>query len=262
MKLYKLCEQLDKILLKKVAYEWDNVGLLVGELEKDVKNITLTLELNDKVIDDAIDNNSNLIISHHPLIFSGIKNVVDNDINQKMIIKLIKNNIAFYTAHTNFDLLNGGLNDYVINLLDVNNVQTLEDNEQDNSLGRVATLKKEFCIKDFAKYVKQRLKADELRYIGNDDNKIIKTVALVTGAGADFIDMAKVKADVFITGDMKYHDAQDTYKQGYFVIDAGHYATEQHFTFAMKNFLEQNLTEKFDIFISNSLVNPFKMVED
>ncbi|EJU22157.1 dinuclear metal center protein, YbgI family [Peptoanaerobacter stomatis] len=261
MKLGELTQKLDIILRKDIACNWDNVGLLVGELDSEVTKITLSLELCDNVIDDAIKNGSNLIITHHPLIFSPIKTVISGELKQKWIIKLIKNNIALYTAHTNFDLIRGGLNDHVISLLDVKDILPLGENFEDyySEFGRIATLNKPMYAFDLLKYLQEKLKINDARLISKN-NKLITKIALVTGSGSEFIDIGTKKADLYITGDLKYHESQDLYQSGLSVIDAGHYGTEKHFGDAMQVFLKKNLHENIEIYISTSLDNPFKQV--
>lgn len=257
MKLGELAKKLDEILDISLAYSWDNVGLLVGQMDAHIKKISLTLELCDEVIEDAVKNGSNLIITHHPLIFTPIKTVISSNIKQEYVIKLIKNNIALYTAHTNFDMIKGGLNDYVINLLDVSEVSPLEDDENINTLGRVAKLNKPMYASKFLNYLEEKFDMKNARLVCKKD-RLIEKIALITGAGAEFINIASQKADLFITGDLKYHDAQDAYQSGLCIIDAGHYDTEKHFGNAMKIFLEQNLSNQIEIEISNLLDNPFR----
>jgi len=163
MKLCDLKAKLDYLLKVHLAYDWDNVGLCIGSLDEDISSITLSLELCDEVIDDAIKNKSNMIIVHHPLIFTGIKNIVDNDHKQKMIIKLIKNNIALYVAHTNFDIIEGGLNDYVINLFSVEKVQPLTDDYDINTLGRLAVLKEPMSLKNMVCHIQEKLNSKNIR---------------------------------------------------------------------------------------------------
>lgn len=259
MKLCDLKEQLDKLLSIELAYSWDNVGLLIGQLDTDITSITTALELCDEVIDDAIKNDSNLIIVHHPLIFSPIKRITDIDDKQKMIIKLIKNNISLYVAHTNFDIIDGGLNDYVLSLLEVEDISPLTDDEDINTIGRIAKLCIPMNLEDFAMYLQEVLDTRNARIVSKE-SKVINSVAIVTGAGFEYIDSAMKKADVFITGDMKYHDAQDAFQRGDCIIDAGHFDTEKYFVFAMKNFLVERLD--IDVHTSSSLQNPFKFLED
>lgn len=260
MKLCNLKDKLDNLLNIQLAYDWDNVGLCIGSLDEDIHSITLSLELCDEVIDDSIKNNSNMIILHHPLVFYGIKNIVDDDHKQKMIIRLIKNNISLYVAHTNFDIIEGGLNDYIINLLSVEKVQPLTDEYDFNTLGRVGVLKEPMSLRDLAYHVQEKLNAKNIRIISKE-NKIIRKIALVTGSGDEFADIALQRADVFITGDIKYHFAQDSFQKGDCIIDAGHYDTEKFFPDAMKKFLENRL-ENINIYISNKLKTPFNYVED
>ena len=260
MILFNLKEKLDELLNINLAYDWDNVGLLIGELDSNITSITTALELCDDVIDDAIKKKSNMILVHHPLIFSPIKKVVDIDDKQKMIIKLIKNNISLYVAHTNFDIIEGGLNDYILNLLDVCDIKPLTDDEDINTIGRIATLQTPMLLEDFALYIQEALDIKHSRIISKE-NKIIRKIALVTGAGDEFADIALQRADVFITGDTKYHFAQDSYQKGDCIIDASHYDTEKFFPDAMKKFLEDKL-DNIDFYISNKLKAPFNYVED
>ena len=260
MKLYNLKDKLDNLLKIQLAYDWDNVGLSIGCFNEDIHSITISLELCEEVIDDAIKNKSNMIIVHHPLIFSGIKNIVDEDYKQKMIIKMIKNNIALYVSHTNFDIIDEGLNDYIINLFSVEKIQPLTDESDIDTLGRVGVLKEPMLLKDLVYHIQEKLKTKNIRIVSKE-NKTIRKIALVTGSGDEFANIAMKKADVFITGDIKYHFAQDSYQKGDCIIDAGHYDTEKFFPYAMKKFLENKL-ENIDMYISDKLKTPFNYVED
>lgn len=256
MKLAVL-EKLNKILKVEMAYDWDNVGLLVGDLQSNVNSITLSLELSEAVINDAIKNGSNLIISHHPLIFRAFDQITTADIKQKMAMELIKNNIALYTAHTNFDRLKNGLNDYVIGLLEVENIEDFYLEDDGYYIGKVATLKRQMELDEFVSFVSEKLMLDDLKLVAQQD-KTISKVALVTGSGACYIEAANKVADLLITGDIKYHDAQDAYQRGDIAIDAGHFGTEKFFPTAMENVLKTGLDTDIPIYKSKGLTNPFR----
>ncbi|MGL6104786.1 Nif3-like dinuclear metal center hexameric protein, partial [Romboutsia sp.] len=112
MKLKSLIKKIESKYPLDLAYDWDNVGLLVGDFDMDVKKVLVALEANDKVIDEAIENNINLIITHHPFIFKKMNKINTGDFKGKLIHKLIKNDMALYSMHTNFDIAFDGLNDY------------------------------------------------------------------------------------------------------------------------------------------------------
>lgn len=257
MKLANLKVELDKILKVEMAYDWDNVGLLIGDMESEIKSITLSLELSEDVINDAVKNGSNLIITHHPLIFSPFKQITSNDIKQKLAMELIKNGIALYAAHTNFDRLKDGLNDYVIRLLEVENVEDFYLEDDGYYIGKVASLKNEMQMADFVRFVSQKLQVNDIRLV-SQQYKTISRVALVTGSGASYIEEANKVADLLITGDIKYHDAQDAYQRGDTALDAGHFGTEKFFPSAMEIVLNNSLDTDIPIYKSMGLSNPFR----
>lgn len=127
MKLRNLIDKIESKYPTNLAYSWDNVGLLVGEYEKEVKKILVTLEANEKVVDEAIQKGVDLIITHHPFIFSKINRVNSGDLKGRLILKLIKNDISLYSMHTNFDIAKDGLNDYFMEIMGFENCEILEE---------------------------------------------------------------------------------------------------------------------------------------
>ena len=126
MILKKLAQNLDEIFSKSLALDWDKVGLQVGNLGKNVEKILVSLDINNNVVDEAINLKADLILSHHPLIFDPINTVVSGDYLQKKVLSLIENKIAVYTAHTNYDVMPDGLNEYIINKLDLTDISIIE----------------------------------------------------------------------------------------------------------------------------------------
>ena len=249
----------------ELQYSWDNSGLNIGDEKQDVKNILLTLEITEKTVDEAIEKNIDLIISHHPFVFSKINKINKNDIKGKLIYKLISNSISVYCMHTNYDLAFDGLNDYFMNLIGAKTENILEiegslgfyQNGRDYGLGRVGILEEEISVEEFILQLKNKLNIKHLKYIG-DEHKKIRKIAVVTGAGAEFFEKAKaIKADIFITGDMKYHQAMDALEMGVSVIDCGHYGSEYIFADSIKDFLE-NILEEVTLYKSENIINPFK----
>lgn len=211
-----------------LAYGWDNVGLLVGDAERDVSKILITLDTDAKVVQEAIDNGCDLILSHHPVFFSPIKRINISDDTGKMIEKLIKNDISLIAAHTNMDVAKCGINARLAELFELEDVRVLEVNPQNPEcgLGRVGELKEEMSLEAFAHYTKKVLGTSGVRVAGNPKT-IIKTVAVAGGSCSEVIPTARAMgADVIVTGDMKYHETINNVNEGIAIVDAGHYGTE------------------------------------
>ena len=207
---------------KNLAYEWDNVGLLAGSPENDINTVLLTLDVTPYVVREAVNLGADLIISHHPLIFSGIKSFCETDSKTKMYTKIIRHNIAVYSAHTNMDTAPEGINQKLAELFCLTDIQPLD---KATGLGRIGDIK-ETTLKDFAETVKNKLCTPFVK-ISGDPEKIIKRAAIGSGACAELADAAAADgADVLLTADIKYHNAIDSVCGGIAMIDAGHYPTE------------------------------------
>lgn len=258
MKLKQIAEILDSKLSLGMAEPWDNVGLLVGDTASDVKKILLSLELTKSVLEMAKAEKADLIITHHPAIFSGIKKIVNNS-DDNLVFQLINNDIALYSAHTNFDALEQGLNDYVANLLGGENIMRVKSPDEVAGICRVFDIEK-IKIADFIRHIKNTLKIKNLRFVG-DVSQEIDRVAVVTGSGCEYIDIAVENgAQMLITGDLKYHYALELKEKGYNVVDAGHFETEKIFPEVMEMFIKNNIMEisEMEIIKSNVDVNPFE----
>lgn len=237
-----IINMLEEKFPKANAEEWDNVGLLVGGLKQEVKKVQLSIDATEKSVEFAKINGSNMIITHHPMIFKPIKSVTSMDSTGRKIIKLIEEHIALYAMHTNLDSSKNGLNDYVLQLLEVEESKIIDINEKDETagIGRIYTLSSEKTINEYADFVKEKLKIKNIRMISNDKNKKIKKIALINGAGMSY--WRKVKSlgvDLFITGDISYHDALDARESGLELLDIGHFESENCFTEILKEELEK-----------------------
>lgn len=365
MKLKSLVNKIEAKYPTSLAYDWDNVGLLVGDLDEEIKKVLVCLEANGSIIEEAINNNIDLIVTHHPFIFSKMKKITTNDFKGKLIHKLIRNNIAVYSMHTNFDIAFDGLNDYFMEVMGFENSKVLDTTNREvlykivvfvpkthevdvrkalgnsgaghignysnctfntdgvgtfmplegtnpfigetnkieevqevrietivpqrilggviNSmlkahpyeevaydlyklenkgsevgLGRVAKLENSVSLKELSNIIKERLNMSSIRVVGNLDTNI-KKVAVVTGSGADLAKKAqKLGADVLITGDIKYHDAQDAIDCGMCLIDCNHFESEEIFKDVMKRFLDD--VEGIEVIKSKININPFCII--
>ncbi len=228
MKVQDIYEAINNFAPFKLAYSWDNVGLLVGNSEREVNKVLITLDVDADVVREAVEKGCDMILSHHPVFYSPINRILTDEETGKMIELLIKNNISLIAAHTNVDVAKGGINDELARIFKLENVEVLEENQIDPEcgLGRVGELENEMTFGEFIGYTKDVLGVKGLRAAGKADKKV-KTVAVAGGSCSEVIPLAYKKgADVIVTGDMKYHETIDNVNMGINIIDAGHYGTE------------------------------------
>lgn len=236
MKLSVIEKLLDDKLKKVTAEPWDNCGLLIGRRNHGIKGILLALELTEEILKEAKMNHCDLIITHHPVIFGGVQQILEDE--QKLIYHAIKNDIAVYSAHTNFDMIKDGLNDYVCSLLGARNISVLPEDE--TGIIRLFDIDKS-SASEFSRFLMEKLQVQDIRLIGSA-HKDIRRVGLVTGSGVSYAKTAfENGADLFITGDIKYHEAMDYAQNRQVLIDAGHFGTEKHFKDAMLYFIESHI---------------------
>lgn len=367
--LNKIISVMAKFSPHRDAMDWDNVGLQVGDYNSEIKKVMVTLDINEEVLQEAIDNKVDLVISHHPLLFNGIDNIHNQTTKGRIIMQAIKNNIAIYSAHTNMDIATDGLNDLLAEKLNIKNTEIFSQekelkiyklavyvpeenadivkeaifkkgaghignysktsfsykgegtflpgentnphlgkkgeikkvdeikietvvpaNKVENvikamlkvhpyeevaydifelplqsnykGLGRIGDLKEPKSLKEYGKEIKEVLNINKLKVRGNLSEEI-KKVAICSGAGADYISLASAKgADLYITGDVKYHEAQLAEELELNLIDAGHYGTEKIMREGMTDYLQQRITAdnlKVEIIKSQINTNPFQV---
>ncbi len=215
---------------------YDNSGLLIGDANAMVDKVLLTLDVTEQVVDEAIENSFHLIISHHPLIFKGIKNILADNTLGRIITKAVKNDISIAAMHTNLDNSYQGVNRVLaerLGLKDLNilhpNIsasQSLSISESQVGSGMIGVLENEMSETEFMSLVKDSLNVPAIRH-SELLNKPVKKVALCGGSGSFLINDAKrCNADVYLTADVKYHDFFDADNE-ILIVDAGHFETEQ-----------------------------------
>ncbi len=254
MKCNDILDNLLKVMPKELAMSWDNVGLLAGSKEKEVKNIVVCLDLSEKLIEKAISLKADLIVSHHPLIFSPIKNVTDETSVGKRIVSLIKNDISYIALHTNYDIAVGCMSDLVAERIGLFG-EPLEKTESvediDVGIGKVGDLKKPLKISEIAKLVKERFNLPHLRVFDGGEDRFVSRIAISPGSGKGMYKAAYEKrASLLISGDISHHDAVDALELGVATIDAGHYGLEHIFIADMAQRL-RNMDKAFNVFEEN-----------
>ncbi len=232
------------------AEPWDNSGLLVGGFDRVVDRVAVVLDLNEETLEQAISLEVDLIITHHPVIFKAQKNFLDDSI----AYRLAENGISVIASHTPFDAADGGINDILCELLELTRVEVLSTQESENLL-RVGFTDRTSPT-DFAKFVSCQLNAD-VRFC--DGGKDIETVAVCSGAGAEFAaEIAEMGIDAFVTGDAKYHEILDSKENGLTLIAAGHFETENPAMAILASKLRGNFSETDIIVLSQT--NPIQYI--
>ncbi len=209
--------------------EYDNCGLLYGDLNWDYKGVLITLDTSEQVVKEAIEKGANLIIEHHPSIFMPIKKISLNIPKHRAIALAIKNDIAIYSAHTSVDFTVGGLNDKVMDLIGCIEYDTSSGRASDM---RVGILKESKTLSQLSDSIKATFNDSHVVTVG-DLNKQINKIAVVNGGGggreSEVIEAINAGADVYISGDFKYNVLRLAKDLGYACIVFGHYESEMPF---------------------------------
>ncbi len=221
--LSKLIKEFEEKFPRELAEEWDNVGLLVGDIRKKINKVMLCLDITREAVDFAVKEKVDLIISHHPFIFKGQKKILSDNVIGSKIIDVIKNDIVVYSAHTNVDAAKGGLNEYILEKMNLDG-QMLETEEI--ALRRF-NLKEKKSIEYIISIIKEKLEIKNVRLSRAMDNRMVRKIAITTGSGDSFIPLIRGKVDLFITGDLKHHISLDMGEENLHLLDIDHYGSEK-----------------------------------
>ena len=217
------------------ACDFDNVGLLVGDKNATVTKAVIALDCTLDAVNQAIETGAELIITHHPVIFSPLKSVTAESI----VYRLIKNNISVISAHTNLDVADGGVNDCLAATLNLCDVETVV--ADDGFTFRKGVLDTECTPDEFALYVKNALNFSPRFTVGQGK---IKTVAVCGGSGGDMLyDALNAGADALVTAEVKHHVFLDAADIGFTLIDCGHFNTEDVVVKPLKNLLSKKFPD-------------------
>jgi len=251
LKAKDIIEAMNKWAKPGLIDSWDNTGFQIGNMDTKVNKILVSLDLDNLALETAVNNNCNMIISHHPFIFKPLERILSTEPKGRQVMEIIKNEIVVYNAHSNLDLADGGVNDELARLLGLKDTRFLQERYkgEDGTIygyGRIGKVE-EILLKNFIEKIKEVLDISNLILYG-DRNRKIKNIAVCGGSGSSFIyDAYKKGADLYITGDIKYHDAQLGYNLGLNIVDAGHYHTEKIILPRIKNYLNMKLEKKVEI---------------
>ena len=208
-----------------IQESWDNSGLMVGDVTMEVNKILLGLDFTEQLVEEAIDFGANMIITHHPLIFKGVKKIGTDTYIERIITKLIKNDILAYSMHTNIDKVPQGVSGLMADRIGLVNQEILESDTQDViGLGVVGNLKTPLDSMAFVKMIKEKFSVNCVKSSELIPQKI-ERVALCGGSGSSLIPSAiKSGAQVYISGDISYHNF--FCEKNFMILDIGHYESE------------------------------------
>ena len=230
MKIKEIVSALERFAPLPLQDGFDNAGLQIGLTEAEATGALLCLDVTEAVVDEAIALGYNLIVSHHPLIFKGFKSITGKDYVERCIMKAIQNNITIYSAHTNLDNAQGGVNFKIAQKISLKDVQVLDPKLQGEVVagaGVVGELPEPETETDFLKRIKRLFEVGCVKH-NRLNGRLIQKVALCGGSGAFLLPKAvELGADVFITGEVKYHD-YFYYENRILVAEIGHYESEQY----------------------------------
>ncbi len=235
MTVRDIYEKLSERIPEELSEEWDNDGIMCCPDDlSDVKRALVSLDVTEEVVDYAIDNGFDLILSHHPLIFKPISHIDPDDHVARKIIKLINSNVAVISLHTRADKVRGGVNDCLARLIGLEDIEPLGD----DCLGRIGHLERETSLEEFAARVKSALGIE--RMIASDAYNPVYTVAIVGGDGKSYVnDAIDLGADTYLSGRIGYNIMEEAAEMGINLIEAGHYATEFPVTEFFKRLLNK-----------------------
>lgn len=228
MTIRSLYAALDARYPRSLSWDWDNDGISCApDLDAPVTGILISLDPTEDAVEAAIESGCNVLLTHHPMLFRGLKTVDGHDTGSRKVIRMIQNGITAMAFHTRLDAADGGVNDCLAARLGLQSAEPFGDNANPagKPIGRVGNLPREMTADEFAELVKTALNLPALVFAGC--GKPVRRVAVLGGAGDDDICAAVAAgADTYITGELRYHRLCDAPYGEINLIMAGHYHTE------------------------------------
>ncbi|MEM9410598.1 MAG: Nif3-like dinuclear metal center hexameric protein [Planctomycetota bacterium] len=244
IKLDQICNFLNEIAPLQLAEDWDNVGLLVGDRELEIRKVMTCLTITPESADEAIKQQVDLIVSHHPLPFRPVKRITVERTPNKLVWDLIRHNVCIYSPHTSFDSAPNGINQSVCDQLGLQSIKPLNPLPDENHAlgsGRFGELESAVSFEKFIKQLKQQYSSDSIRVVSREKREV-KKVASACGSGGSFLGSVIQKGcDTMITGEADFHTCLEAKAQNINLILVGHYNSER---FAVEQ-LAELLSDQF-----------------
>ena len=223
MTVYELYKQLNVLISPSLSCEWDNDGLMCcPDASREVRRALVCLDVTNDMVEAAVEGAYDVIVSHHPFIFKGLKSLDEGDLIPRKAMTLIREGISVMSFHTRLDALSGGVNDSLAEILRIKNALPFGE-----GIGRIGELEKETSLYDFARLVKDKLGSPAVAVA--DAKKPVLKVAVLGGSGKDELFSALAAgADTYVSGELGHHPLTDAPDLGINLIEAGHFHTEDH----------------------------------
>ena len=221
-----------------VQESWDNSGLCIGSYDAPVSSVLVGLDCTPELVDEAIECGADMIVTHHPLIFSGLKKITPDDMVGEAVMKAIKAGISIYAAHTSADKVLAGVSGAMAEKLGLQNVSILDEDGEGTGLGVVGNLPEPLSAEDVVSLVKERFGLKVMKASRPLEGKITR-VAMCGGSGGSLIKAAMASgAQLYISGDISYHNFFT--KEGFMIMDIGHYESEIEIVDILFSLLRKN----------------------
>jgi dinuclear metal center YbgI/SA1388 family protein len=258
MKCREVIHILEELAPTRYACSWDNVGLLLGRRDKEVKKLYLALDVTDEVLDEVIGGGYDMLITHHPILFRPVSRINDDDYLGRWMLRLLAQDISCYALHTNFDISPGCMGDLAAERLGLKAERPLEitvpDAEHPQGVGRIGTLEEEVTVGELCEKVKKAFGLPFVTLYSANEDRPAKRIAISPGSGKGMTKIAEeAECDVLISGDFGHHDGMDAVAAGISVINAGHYGLEHIFMEFIEEFLRGKTGESLTITSENVL---------
>lgn len=256
VKAKDLIRLVEEIAPEESQESWDNSGLQIGDRERTVKGVLLAMDISDKSVDYAIDNNLNFILAHHPFFFGDIRSIDYSSYKGQLIKKIIKNDIFIYSAHTNLDASSYGVNFELAKRIGLINIKKFSEYIEGMGIGVLGQLD-DLEFEEFLKSLEILVDRNYIRLYGRKKERINK-VAVVGGSGTFALDLAKnLGVDTVVTGDVKYHDGQKAYENDLLLVDIGHFHSE----FPILSVIKDIFIDKYEDLVIDTFKNPVYLIK-
>ena len=273
----EISERLEQFAPKALAEDWDNVGLLVGDTSWPASRIMTCLTVTPTTVQEAIDQQADLIVTHHPLPFQALRSITTESTAGKLLLQLIGERIGIYSPHTAFDSAPAGINQHLAIGLGLQQIEALiptteartykgesdaaEFNrcEADVGAGRMGFLGEEFSLREMAERVKAFLGVENLQVVG-DDELVVSRAAIACGSGGSFLSAAIAKrCNCLVTGETNLHTCLEAEARGVGLILAGHFASEQFALLSLAEYLSDQVSD-IEVWASRTERNPLRTI--
>lgn len=249
MKAIDLVRPIEEMAPLYEQEKWDNCGFCIGDPDGEVSKALVALDCTEDVVDEAIECGADIIITHHPLIFGGVKKISPQNMLGRIVYKAVRNNISIYSAHTNMDKAVGGVSAVMAGKLQLQECEPLTP----DNFGVFGRLPESLEAEEFVGKIKDAFGVEIVRCSALPDEKVSK-VALCGGSGKSFIANAMEKgAQAYVTGDITYHEFYA--EKGFMLVDIGHYSSEYGIVDVFANILSKKFPN-FAVSISKRNNNP------